>query len=127
MQAPRKRKKLEAPLHSSIVLDAVFEALGAGPGHARLLQLWKNWEMVMGSELAPLAAPLGARQNLLLIGAPDSMALQELHMQNGEILERVNAFMEAPFFTAVSVSLRSTRQLKTNKIPPSSGRRRNSK
>jgi hypothetical protein len=104
-KAPRKRKKLDAPLQAAAVLDAVFKALGAGPEHARLIQLWKNWGMVMGPELAPLALPLGARRNLLLVGAPDSIALQELHLLNTEILERANAFMEHSFFTAVNVSL----------------------
>ncbi|MDR2055250.1 MAG: DUF721 domain-containing protein [Desulfovibrio sp.] len=105
MNARRKRKKLDAPLHAAAVLDAVFSALGAGPEHARLIQLWKNWSMVMGPELVPLALPLGARRNLLLVGAPDSIAIQELHLLNAEILERANAFMECPFFTAVNVSL----------------------
>ncbi|MDR3357289.1 MAG: DUF721 domain-containing protein [Desulfovibrio sp.] len=105
MKAPRKRKKLDAPLHAADVLDAVFSALGVGPEHARLIQLWKNWSMVMGPELTPMALPLGARRDLLLVGAPDSMALQEIHLLGAEILERANAFMECPFFTAVNASL----------------------
>jgi hypothetical protein len=105
IKAPRKRKKLDAPLHAAAVLDVVFGALGAGPEHARLIQLWKNWSMVMGPELTPLALPLGARRNLLLVGAPDSIALQELHLLSTEILERVNAFMECPFFSAVNIRL----------------------
>jgi hypothetical protein len=105
MKAPRKREKLDAPLHAAAVLEAVFNALGAGPEHARLIQLWKNWSMVMGPELTPMALPLGARRNLLLVGAPDSIALQELHLLSAEILERANAFMECPFFTAVNINL----------------------
>ncbi|MDR2744067.1 MAG: DUF721 domain-containing protein [Desulfovibrio sp.] len=105
MKAPRKRKKLDAPLHAAAVLDAVFSAFGVGPEHARLVQLWKNWSMVIGPEMTPLALPLGARRNLLLVGAPDSIALQELHLLSAEILERVNAFMECSFFTAVNIRL----------------------
>lgn len=33
------------------------------------------------------------------------MAMQELSLQSGEILERVNAFMDEGFFTEVKVSL----------------------
>lgn len=33
------------------------------------------------------------------------MLMQELHLQSGEILERVNAFMEGSFFACVKVSL----------------------
>lgn len=88
--------------------------------------------MVLGDELASLARPLGLAWeekprsggwrtaaatpsgeagpysdsgNLLLLGAEDGMAMQELQLQAEEILERVNAFMEKPFFARVKVSL----------------------
>lgn len=87
------------------VLSQVLEGLGADPVRMRLIQLWRNWEMVMGPELAPLARPLGHRGDVLLIGAEDAMLMQELHLQSAEILERVNAFMEGPYFACVKVSL----------------------
>ena len=33
------------------------------------------------------------------------MLAQELHLMAGEMLERVNAFMEQPFFSAIKVNL----------------------
>ncbi|MDR1777424.1 MAG: DUF721 domain-containing protein [Desulfovibrio sp.] len=105
MKPTRKRARLEAPVPAAAVLQSVLNALGASPERARLFHLWQNWDMVMGPELASLALPMGARGNTLLLGAPDSIAIQELHLQNGEILERVNAFMESPFFRAVNISL----------------------
>ncbi len=87
------------------VLSQVLAGLGADPVRMRLIQLWRNWEMVMGPELAPLARPLGHRGDVLLIGAEDAMLMQELHLQSAEILERVNAFMEGSYFACVKVSL----------------------
>lgn len=79
-------------------------ALGK-PEQARLIRLWQNWPMVMGPELAALAWPLGHRNRVLLVGGEDAMSMQELSLQSGEILERVNAFMDEAFFSEVRVSL----------------------
>lgn len=105
----RKRQKDAQPIPAMEVMASVLAGLGAAPGQgearARLQQLWLNWEMVMGPDLAPLVRPMGHHRDLLLIGAEDAMLAQELHLMAGEILERVNAFMEQPFFGAIKVSL----------------------
>lgn len=75
----------------------------------------------MGPELAPLALPLGHHKDLLLIGAEDAMLAQELHLLSGEILERVNAFMECPFFSAVKVSLTLDKTVLTEKAARGTG------
>ena len=59
----------------------------------------------MGDDLAALAFPLGHKDDILLIGAEDTMAMQELFLQSPEILERANAFMDSEFFLHVKVSL----------------------
>ena len=109
MAAFRKRQKDSCPVPATDVLAKVLAGLGSAPGQgeerARLRQLWLNWSMVMGPDLAPLARPLGHHRDLLLIGAEDAMLAQELHLMADELLERVNAFMEQPFFSAVKVSL----------------------
>ena len=58
-------------------LGSVLSALGNGE---KLMQvrLWQNWEMVMGPDIAPLAWPLGARNDILIVGGEDNLALQEL-------------------------------------------------
>ena len=101
----REQRRRMGPLTAERVLDGVLRGLGSSPDQARLSLLWRHWETVMGAELAPLARPLGHRDDVLLVGADDAMSLQELHLQNDEILERVNAFMEKPFFRTVKVSL----------------------
>lgn len=94
-----------APREVGELLPGVLAALGGDAARLRLVQLWRHWEMVLGPELAPLARPLGHHGDSLLIGAEDAMLMQELHLQSGEILERVNAFMEGPFFSCVKLSL----------------------
>ena len=85
-------------------LDAVLSVLGKSE---KLMQvrLWQNWEMVMGPDIAPLAWPLGARNDVLIVGGEDNLALQELSFMTPEILERVNAFMDAPAFGRVELRL----------------------
>lgn len=85
-------------------LDRMLLRKGAGTGF-KLAQLWRNWEMVMGEELKHLAIPLGHRKNTLIIGAEDNMAQQELTYFTYEIIERVNAFLDEPFFDKVQVNL----------------------
>ena len=100
------------------LLPDVLAGMGGDPVRLRLVQLWRHWEMVLGPELAPLARPLGHHKDTLLIGAEDAMLMQELHLQSGEILERVNAFMEGPFFAAVKVSLCFQRTELDNIVAP---------
>lgn len=101
----REQRRKLGPLAAERVMDGVLRGLGSSPEQARLSLLWRHWEIVMGEELAPLARPLGHRDDTLLVGADDAMSLQELHLQADEMLERVNAFMEKPFFRTVKVSL----------------------
>lgn len=87
-----------------------------------LVELWRNWEMVMGPELASLAFPLGRRRDRLIVGGEDNMALQELSYQTPEILERVNAFMDAPPEAPVfsRVDLRLLMGMRPLSLPPES-------
>ncbi|MBQ4615374.1 MAG: DUF721 domain-containing protein [Mailhella sp.] len=80
-------------------------AHGMKPQQTLLGQLWRNWEIVMGPEIAPLARPLGHRHGILLIGGDDSYVLQELSYAAPEILERANAFMDEEFFQKVELHL----------------------
>ena len=109
MAVHRKRQEGSGPVQACAVLPSVLAALGMAPGEGqareRLHQLWLNWEMVMGPDLAPLAQPLGRHGEVLRIGVEDAMLAQEMHYMSGEILERVNAFMEGPVFSAVKVEL----------------------
>lgn len=85
-------------------LDAVLSKLCTGE-KLQQVRLWQNWDMVMGPDIAPLARPLGVRNDLLLVGGDDNLALQDLSFMTPEILERVNAFMDAPVFNKVELRL----------------------
>lgn len=67
--------------------------------------LWQNWSMILGEYLGGLAFPLGHKDETLIIGAEDNMAMQELSLQSPEILERVNAFMDEEVFSKVKLEL----------------------
>jgi len=88
-------------------LDALVRRMGKNgiDDNQMLRQLWMNWDMVMGDELAALAFPLGHRKDILLVGGEDNLVLQELSFQAEEILERANAFMGTPTFMKVELHL----------------------
>jgi hypothetical protein len=97
-------------------VDSFLAQLG-GKERRHLCALWNNWDLVL-VPLAPLALPLGQEKGALLLGAEDSMALQELVLQGPEILERVNAFMDGPFFLKVRVILAQGRRPLNRRPPP---------
>lgn len=98
-------------------LREVASALDRG-GSLDLLRLWEHWEMVMGPELAELAFPLGHRKDVLVVGVEDHLAQQEVSFQTAEILERVNAFLDAPRFSGVQLSLMQGRPRLDSEIAP---------
>lgn len=104
-----KRKDKYNPRNATSSLTELLpdwlQARGLTPQAAHLVQLWRNWAMVMGKHLAPLALPLGNRGKTLLIGAEDNYILQDLSLCSEEILERANAFMDGPFFDRVEFRL----------------------
>ena len=104
-------------------LGGWLAAHGMKPQQAMLGQLWQNWELVMGPDLAPVAHPIGHRNGILLIGGDDPCAMQELSYAIPEILERVNAFMDEEFFHKVELHLlmgrrHSIRRVGITEVPP---------
>ncbi|OMQ04856.1 hypothetical protein BW722_01770 [Lawsonia intracellularis] len=85
--------------------------LSSGSEEKLLVELWRNWSMVMGPYLEGIAYPLGRREKTLIVGGEDTMALQELAYMKEELLERVNAFMDRTFFDKVNLQLCMGRQL----------------
>ncbi len=109
----KREKRLRSVQEAVNILLAAY----GGEENFRICALWDNWEMVMGEALAPLALPLGHKDGVLLVGAEDSMALQELSLQTPEILERANAFMDTPFFSKVRVILQQGQRPLSEKLP----------
>ena len=101
--APRSRRT-NALMSITDALAAFMGKRGGGE-RTRLTLLWEHWGMVMGEELASLAIPLGHKKDVLLLAAEDSMAAQDIAMQSGEVLERVNAFMDERYFSRIQVEL----------------------
>lgn len=101
---PRLVTRERRLLATSEAVPSFLDAYG-GKERRHLTALWNNWRTVMGENIAQLASPVGHKDNTLLIGADDSMALQELSMLSMEILERANAFMDSDFFHRVKVIL----------------------
>ena len=103
-------------------LGGWLAARGMKPEQPLLDQLWKNWELVMGPDIAPLACPIGHRNGILIVGGEDSYALQELSYAVPEILMRANAFMDALFFHKVELHLlmgkEDLRSVGVTPVPP---------
>ena len=86
----------------------LLDRLAAEAGHedmAHLVQLWRNWAVVMGEDIASLAAPMGHSGSRIVVGAVDNVAMQEASFWGGEIVERANAFMGRPYFSDCQVRL----------------------
>ena len=116
-----KRSSKTTPLSEG--LGGWLAAHGMKPQQAMLEQLWRNWEVVMGPDLANVAHPVGHRNGILLIGGDDPCAMQELSYAVPEILERVNAFMDEEFFHKVELHLlmgrrHSLRRVDITEVPP---------
>jgi predicted nucleic acid-binding Zn ribbon protein len=90
--------------HVSEAVEALFARLGR-PRQGRLNMLWRQWDELMGEDLALLGRPLGQKDGVLRIGADDAAALQELALRGEEILEKANAFMQEDVFREVSARL----------------------
>ncbi|MBQ2516283.1 MAG: DUF721 domain-containing protein, partial [Desulfovibrio sp.] len=79
-------------------LARLLDALAGGDAMRReFCELWRNWKLVMGGDIALLAVPLGHRDKRLLVGAEDGMAMTELGFLREEIVARANAFFEKPW------------------------------
>ncbi len=69
------------------------------------VQICQHWSQVVGSELAALARPLGRKKNTLILGAEDSLVIQEITLQQSEILNRISLFCGVDLFDRLRVEL----------------------
>lgn len=74
-------------------------------GALRLVRLWREWDEVVGPEVAQLARPMAAREGSLVLWAEDAVAAQQLSYFTFEILERANAFLGEEVFDKVRFEL----------------------
>lgn len=77
------------------------------PVELRLVRLWKTWPEVIGPEMAEMLRPLGHRKRTLILGAEDSMIIQEFSFFAPEILDKVNSALGQAYFDKVHIELLS--------------------
>jgi hypothetical protein len=77
------------------VSDALGTVLGTPEAALELAiaRLWRHWPEILGPEIAAMIRPLGHRQNTMLLGATNSMVMQEFSFFAQDILEKANAFL----------------------------------
>ena len=103
-KSARKRRTESVETLAQRFLESL-SAMAGCPEQFKLVELWRNWQVVMGEEISSLCLPLGHREHRLDLGTEDSMAMQELLYMEHEIVQRANAFLETPFFNDVKVTL----------------------
>lgn len=107
----RRRRRLQHPgresRHRRVGAEALMRLLARSDrkGALKLVRLWREWEQVVGPEVAQLARPLAGREGALVLWAEDSVAAQQLSFFAFEIISRVNAFLGEEVFDKVRFEL----------------------
>jgi Protein of unknown function (DUF721). len=107
----KRRRRLQHPgresRHRKLTTESLLRTLGYRDkkGGLKLVRLWREWENVVGADVAELARPLGHREGALVLFAEDAIAAQQLTYYAPEILERVNSFLEQEVFDKVRFEL----------------------
>lgn len=86
-------------------LMAVFLGGDAARRACRLVDLYRDWEAVVGAELAEHVKPLGHRGGELRLGVSDAVAMQEMFFYTPELLARVNGWLGQNLFDKVQFDL----------------------
>lgn len=112
MVKPRKKSSRvdSQPVPIGDALFALLEKMGGKKERASLDALWRSWEEVVGEEIARLGTPDGYHDSTLFIAAEDAIDMQELSMQSGIILERINEFLKSEYFSSLKVRLTGSRK-----------------
>ncbi|GAB1409318.1 hypothetical protein MASR1M90_04720 [Desulfovibrionales bacterium] len=83
-----------------------------------IARLWRHWPQVLGQELATLVRPLGHRKTLMVLGAANSMVMQEITFFAPQILDKANAFLGVSYFQKVQMELLSGRPVLDENLLP---------
>jgi len=107
----RARRRMQHPgresRHRKVGEDLMMRLLSRydKKGGLNLVRLWREWESVVGAEVAELARPLGHKEGTLVLFAQDSIAAQQLTYYVPELLDRVNSFFGNLVFDKVRFEL----------------------
>ncbi len=100
----RKKKVLSASEALSTVLGTPEAAL-----ELAIARLWRHWPQILGPEIAAMIRPLGHRQGTMLLGATNSMVMQEFSYFAQNILDKANGFLGNAYFQKVQIELMAGR------------------
>lgn len=96
-----RQKKL---CHVQEALDLVLQGPEANLELA-LARLWRNWSAVVGTQIASLVRPLGRRKTTMILGATNSMVMQEFSFWGPEVVAKANEFLGTTYFQQVRLEL----------------------
>lgn len=75
-----------------------------------IAKLWRHWSDVVGNDVALLVHPLGHRKTTMLLGADNSIVMQEFSYFAPQLLEKANTFLGASIFQKVQIELMAGRR-----------------
>ncbi len=110
---PKRRNKAQSV---SDALPRFLDGLDRTGGR-RLVQLWREWDELLG-DMAAMARPLGHRGGKLVLAAGDPIVMQEAHYLGPIILEKVNGFLGQEVFDKVVFELLNGRVPLDGEIRP---------
>ena len=87
------------------LLNKFFQRNDPEGRHYLFTKICENWPRVVGAEFADLACPVGRKKHTLILGARDSIIIQELTFQQEELLKRINDFCGVVLFDNLRIEL----------------------
>lgn len=87
--------------------EALHTTLGSPEARLELAiaRLWLHWAEVLGPDMAQFVRPLGRHKTTMLLGAANSLVMQEFSFFGPQILEKANAFLGNAYFQKVQLEL----------------------
>lgn len=101
--------------------EALTSVLGSPEAAMELAiaRMWRHWPEILGPDMAAMVRPLGHRQETMVLGATNSMVMQEFSFFAQTILDKANAFLGAAYFQKVQIELMAGRPgLDQSLLPP---------
>ncbi|WP_291323599.1 DUF721 domain-containing protein [Desulfonatronospira sp.] len=86
-------------------LDSLFSRYDPDGRHYLFTKVCENWRTIVGDEDADLVSPVERKKNTLILGAHDSIVIQELTFRKDDLLEKVNAYCGKVLFDNLKVEL----------------------
>ncbi|MFN2267710.1 MAG: DUF721 domain-containing protein [Desulfonatronovibrio sp.] len=69
------------------------------------INICNRWDQIVGTEIAALVKPLGQKNKTLILGAQDSIIIQEITFASQQIIDMINDFCGSDIFDKLRVEL----------------------